>query len=125
MSQRLVLRLQGASDGQYRWLPIGSDGRPDGPVTEGSLSDAARLRRPLVVLAPAADVALFSTPLPRLSRQRAARAVPYALEDQLVEDVLPRGRARCTHRSVATLPLGLSFPIGFVVSLSVGLVVLS
>ncbi|NLO78738.1 MAG: type II secretion system protein GspL [Xanthomonadaceae bacterium] len=87
MSQRLVLRLQGASDGQYRWLPIGSDGRPDGPVTEGSLSDAARLRRPLVVLAPAADVALFSTPLPRLSRQRAARAVPYALEDQLVEDV--------------------------------------
>lgn len=87
MSQRLLLRLHGALDGQVRWLPLGADGRPSGPVESGRLADAAQLRRPLTVLAPPADVALLHAALPPLSRQRAAQAIPYALEDQLAEDV--------------------------------------
>lgn len=87
MSQRLVLRLHGAPAGQVQWLPLTADGRPAGLANYGSLDDVALLRRPLLVLAPTADVALFDVPLPQLSRQRAARAIPYALEDQLAEDV--------------------------------------
>ncbi|HEX5512821.1 MAG TPA: type II secretion system protein GspL [Gammaproteobacteria bacterium] len=87
MAQRLILRLSGESFDKAQWLPLGADGRADGPIGAGSLADAALLRRPAIVLAPTADVALFHVQIPPLSRQRAIRAVPYALEDQLAEDI--------------------------------------
>jgi general secretion pathway protein L len=87
MAQRLILRLSGESFDKAQWLPLGADGRADGPIGAGSLADAALLRRPAIVLAPTADVALFQVQIPPLSRQRAIRAVPYALEDQLAEDI--------------------------------------
>lgn len=87
MPQRLLLRLNGAPTTQVRWLPLGADGRPSGPAASGSLADAAQLQRPLLVLAPTADVALFDVQLPPLNRQRTLQAVPYALEDQLAQDV--------------------------------------
>lgn len=87
MAQRLILRLSGESFDKAQWLQLGADSRPDGPVATGSLADAALVQRPAIVLAPTADVALLQAQIPPLSRQRAIRAVPYALEDQLAEDI--------------------------------------
>ncbi|MEJ2645958.1 MAG: type II secretion system protein GspL, partial [Gammaproteobacteria bacterium] len=56
---------------------------------EGPLEDATALAagRRVVVLVPAQDVVLTRVTLPTQHRQKALRAVPYALEEQVVGDV--------------------------------------
>ena len=82
MPQRLVVRLEGESTDHVRWVLVDAGGRLAGPVGAGSLAEA-----PAVALVPTHAVSLLSARIPPLSRQRAAQAVPFALEDQLVEDV--------------------------------------
>lgn len=86
MSQRLIVRL-GSDTDQLRWVLLAADGRAEGPVGTGTPGQLPALNRPIVALAPTADVSLLNARIPPLSRQRAVRAVPFALEDQLVEDV--------------------------------------
>jgi general secretion pathway protein L len=89
MPQRLVLRLDGESYQTARWVRLDARGQPEGPAESGPLATAAEAARgrQLVALAPTAEVALLSVRLPPLSRQRAARAAPFALEDQLADEV--------------------------------------
>ncbi len=64
---------------------------PDAPlqVVKGTLSEAAAasVGHRVVVLVPAADVLLTQVTLPTRQRQRLLKAVPYALEEQLAEEV--------------------------------------
>jgi general secretion pathway protein L len=86
MPQRLLIRLH--TDGSYTWLAQGDDGRALSGAQVGlpaaaALAEAGRV----VVLVPAADVLLLDAPA--LSRQRAqlAKAVPFAIEEQLAQPV--------------------------------------
>lgn len=63
--------------------------RPAGSVFHGKLQDAAAqaVGARVSVLVPGADVLLAQVELPAMKAQRLAKAVPFALEEQLAEDV--------------------------------------
>lgn len=89
MRPRLVIRLSESTTALVRWVPLDADGQPDGAHGVGTLAEAAEAAqgRRVVALACGPDVLLTSAMVPTQSKQRLARAVPYALEDQLAEDV--------------------------------------
>jgi general secretion pathway protein L len=89
MPLTLLLRLPppGASDTE--WLLVDASGAPAGPRQRGPLELAAAVAASarVVALAPATQVLLAEPELPPGSGVKLARAVPFALEEQLTEDV--------------------------------------
>jgi general secretion pathway protein L len=89
MPLTLLLRLPppGASDTE--WLLVDASGAPAGPRQRGSLELAAAVAASarVVALAPATQVLLAEPELPPGSGVKLARAVPFALEEQLTEDI--------------------------------------
>ena len=85
MNQSLVLRL---SD-PVSWVITGADGGRIGPVSTGSLADAAPIaaERPLIVIAPGSSVTLGRPELPVKSGTRIAQVVPFAMEESLAGEV--------------------------------------
>ena len=91
MRKQLFLQLpaDGPSEaGDWCWV-VRDDERPGGSLFRGSLADSVKQAAGarVVVLVPGVDVLLASVELPGLNRQRLARAVPFALEEQLASDV--------------------------------------
>ena len=70
------------------WVLRDAD-RPAGSLFHGDLAEAAAQANGarVSVLVPAADVLLAQVELPAMKAQRLAKAVPFALEEQLAEDV--------------------------------------
>jgi general secretion pathway protein L len=70
------------------WV-LRDDERPAGALFHGNLQEAAAQAAGarVSVLVPGADVLLAQVELPAMKAQRLARAVPFALEEQLAEDV--------------------------------------
>jgi general secretion pathway protein L len=89
MPQSLLLRLPAAGQEETEWLTLDDAGAPTPTRQRGSLSLAAAVWRSgrLVVLAPAAQILMAEPELPPGSGVKLARAVPFALEEQLTEDV--------------------------------------
>jgi len=89
MRPRLVIRLNSAPQGKVHWLRLNAEGRPEGHAESGTLAQAAgaAAQRQVIALAPASELLLTEVRIPTQSRQRMLRAVPFALEDQLAEDV--------------------------------------
>ena len=87
MTRHLVVRLGGPLEAE--WLILdGPEQSPKGPRRGALSSVAAETRGARVsVLVPGADVLMARASLPAMHRQRLIKAVPYALEDQLAEDV--------------------------------------
>lgn len=85
MNQSLVLRLADP----VSWVITGADGGRIGPVSTGSLADAAPIaaERPLIVIAPGASVTLGRPVLPVKSGTRIAQVVPFAMEESLAGEV--------------------------------------
>ena len=85
MSQFLVLRLADT----VSWIIIDADGGRIGPVSTGTLADAAPLaaERTLVVIAPGASVTFAQPELPVKGGARLAQVVPYAMEELLAGEV--------------------------------------
>jgi len=85
MAGTLFIRLQ---QGGSSWR-VDEAGGASGCGDEGGLDQAAPhcRGRQVVLLIPVADAPLFQVKLPTRNRARMALAVPYALEDQLSEDV--------------------------------------
>jgi general secretion pathway protein L len=86
MPPRLILRLH--PDGNLSWLSLGEDGRaragsPRGAPPAQTLAAAEQI----VVLVPGEDVLITETAAVTRQRSQLAKAVPYALEDQLVSPV--------------------------------------
>lgn len=89
MKKQLFIHLPvGDGEAGARWV-LRDDSRPDGRLHSGPLEDAAALAAGarVIALVPGCDVLLASAELPTLGRQRLARAVPFALEEQLADDV--------------------------------------
>ena len=89
MPQSLLLRLPAAGQEETEWLTLDETGAPTPTRQRGSLSLAAAVWRTgrVVVLAPATQILLAEPELPPGSGVKLARAVPFALEEQLTEDV--------------------------------------
>jgi general secretion pathway protein L len=89
MPQTLLLRLPSPGQEETEWLTI--DDAADSQTTRqrGSLTLAAAVSRSgkVVALAPATQILLAEPELPPGTGVKLARAVPFALEEQLTEDV--------------------------------------
>jgi general secretion pathway protein L len=89
MPQSLLLRLPPAGEEETEWLTLDETGAPTPTRQRGSLTLAAAVWRTgrVVVLAPSTQILLAEPELPPGSGAKLARAVPFALEEQLTEDV--------------------------------------
>ncbi len=89
MTGSLVIRLNGAAGDNARWVLLDPAGQPVGQVRQGSLELAAAesAGRRVVMLVPAVDVILARIQVPMRSAPRVIKAAPFALEEQLAEDV--------------------------------------
>jgi general secretion pathway protein L len=89
MNNTLLLRADSVATDRWQWLRLDPEGKPAGKIHVGPLlsaaDDAAGLR--VVVLVPGADCLLTQVRIPGRNRQKLLRAVPYALEEQLSDDV--------------------------------------
>ena len=89
MRNTLLLRKDPGNVAIWRWLMLDSEGVPQGSVHTGALADVAREAsgQRIVVLVSGSDCLLTRVSIPGGSRQKLLRAVPYALEEQLSEEV--------------------------------------
>lgn len=86
MPQALMLRIDPtASEASWQYV---ENGQLAGPHREGRLADARRAAQgvQVIVLIPAEEIFLVQMPLPGKNRKKLLKAVPYAVEDQLVEE---------------------------------------
>lgn len=89
MAEILVIRLRSGAAEAASWCVVDSAGTRLGPLESGDLSEAVRLaaQRKIYILVPATEVLLAQTELPVRSAAKLLQAVPFALEEQLAEDV--------------------------------------
>src|ERR1700737_360197 len=89
MPQTLLLRLPTPGQEETEWLTIDDTGESTTTRQRGSLTLAAAVSRTgkVVALAPATQILLAEPELPPGSGIKLARAVPFALEEQLTEDI--------------------------------------
>ncbi len=86
MSERLLIRLH--SDGQLTWLAQDAGGRALSGTNSGAPAPPTLERaRRVVVLVPSEHVVLLDTDALSTRRAQLAKAVPFALEDQLASPV--------------------------------------
>lgn len=71
------------------WIELDETGQILQTHIHGNLADAGMIAKTseVIVAAPAQDVLLTTTELPKLNRQRLMAALPYSLEEQLADDV--------------------------------------
>lgn len=91
MRKQLLIQMPAADAGDApdaAWL-LRDEEQPSGRFFQGSLADAAAhaAGARVVALVPGADVLLARVEMPNLNRSNLAKAVPYALEEQLAGDV--------------------------------------
>ncbi len=89
MADWLLLRLPRTADQPASWLVVDPRGNAVGPPQTGPLSLAAprTAGRRICVLVPGNDVLLTEPDVPTKAGTKLAQVVPYALEEQLAEDI--------------------------------------
>lgn len=88
MPEYLVIRLR-AEDQPVQWLLADSTGTRRSGVSSGSLSEAATAAsdRPVIAMVPAVDILTTTVHMPVRSASKIRTALPFALEENLAEDV--------------------------------------
>jgi general secretion pathway protein L len=89
MAQSLLLRLPPPGQEETEWLTLDDSGAPTPTRQRGPLTLASAVWRGgrVIVLAPATQILLAEPELPPGGGAKLAKAVPFALEEQLTEDV--------------------------------------
>ena len=109
MPQSLLLRLPPSGQEETEWLTLDEAGAPTPTRQRGTLSLAAAVWRSgkVVVLAPAAQILLAEPALPPGGGTKLVRAVPFALEEHLTEDVDQLSFAIGHRRSNGSTPVAV------------------
>ena len=111
MRNTLLIRVGEDPAAGCHWLPLGNDGVPTGVVRSGTLAEAAVEANGLriVALIPGIDCLLTTVRIPgRSNRQKLLRAIPYALEEQLSDEV------EDLHFAVGELAASGEYPVAIV-----------
>ncbi len=89
MRNTLLLRADSVTGDTWRWLRLGPEGAPEGSIHIGPIAQAANETAGMraVVLVPGTECLLTEVQIPGRNRQKLLRAIPYALEDQLSDEV--------------------------------------
>ena len=108
MAEFLVLRLGEDTDQPVSWIAVDDRGTRRGNPRSGDLAEAAAEvgDRTLIVLAPASQALTFSTALPAKG-SRLLAALPYALEDQVADDIENLHFAPGKRHASGTLPVAV------------------
>jgi general secretion pathway protein L len=89
MADWLLLRLPRSPDQPATWLVVDARGAAQGPPQSGPISLAAprSVGRRICVLVPGTDVLVAEPELPTKAGTKLLQLVPYALEEQLADDI--------------------------------------
>src|SRR5882724_9408901 len=89
MADWLLIRLPRTPQQPATWLTVDPRGNPSGPPQSGPLSLAAprAVGRRICVLVPGTDVLLAEPEVPMKAGTKLQQVVPYALEEQLADDI--------------------------------------
>ncbi len=87
MRTSLLIRLHGDANQQVSWATFDTAGHVVESAIHVPLDTIPRHPRPPLVLIPGTDVVLTQADIPSKQWKRIVQAVPYALEEQLAEDV--------------------------------------
>jgi general secretion pathway protein L len=89
MADWLLIRLARTPEQPATWLTVDPRGNPSGPPQSGPLSLAAprAVGRRICVLVPGTDVLLTEPEVPTKAGTKLQQVVPYALEEQLADDI--------------------------------------
>ena len=82
MTGKVIIYLNAADFNQSCWFMNGAHHVGD----LASLTSAV-VDKEVIVVVPARDVLLISAQLPKMNRSRLLQALPFALEEQLIDDV--------------------------------------
>ena len=109
MAEYLVIRLGHTSDLAVEWIVADDGGTRRGQTVSGSLADAARdvRGRPVIVLVPATEVLTTTAEIPIRSGPRLRAALPFALEENLADDVDTLHFASGVRRENGKLPVAV------------------
>ena len=106
MADSILIRF---SDDQFEWLAVNGKGRPLSGVGRGNgeeLSTACKGKQ-VVLLVPGTDVLLTNVTIPTRNTTGIARALPYAVEEQLAEDVDQLHFARGAQNDEGAMPVAV------------------
>jgi len=110
MSEVLVLQMaERPADDAARWIVVDSNGTRIGPPVMGPLSAAtvdAKERR-VIVLVPATEVLSTSVDIPLKSAVKIQQALPFALEEQVADDVDELHFAAGARRTGGRIPVAV------------------
>lgn len=89
MQEKLIIILNARNPAQPSYAVINKDGQiqKSALAADGSEIKSEAGSREVVIVVPAQDVVLTSVTLPKMNRARVLQAIPYALEEQIIEDV--------------------------------------
>ena len=89
MADTIVVHLHDSQMSQVSWLQLGKNPPAQSPRGTGTLEEAAEQIRGwrLLVIAPACESLLTKVSIPSKNRQRLLQAIPYALENDLTEEI--------------------------------------
>jgi len=89
MADWLLIRLPRSPEQPVTWLTVDSRGNPSGPPQSGppSLAAPRAVGRRICVLVPSTDVLLAEPDVPMKAGTKLQQVVPYALEEQLADDI--------------------------------------
>ena len=109
MAEYLVIRLAENHDDPVDWIVVDGNGARLGPPQRGALDAAASAAddRSVIVLVPATNVLTTSTEIPMRPGARLLAALPFALEEQLADDVESLHFAAGTRRDSGRLPVAV------------------
>jgi general secretion pathway protein L len=109
MAQTLLLRLPAPGQDETEWLALDDAGETEPTRQRGSLTLAAAVSRngKVIALAPAAQILMAEPELPPGHGVKLAKAVPFALEEQLTEDVDQLSFAIGRRRVSGTTPVAV------------------
>ncbi len=109
MRQKTLIYLDTVEPLQASWVVFDDTGALIQSVSRGHLEqlNPAAKSYDLTVIVPAQDVLLTHAALPKLSRQQLMQALPFALEEQLIDDVTELHFAIAEYQADGTLPVAI------------------
>jgi len=109
MAEFLVIRIGERADQLAHWIAVDNTGARRSPPLTGPLSEAGTDigDRQVIVLVPGTEVLTTSVDIPVKGGSRLHAALPYALEDQLAEDIDQLHFAAGTRRSSGRIPVAI------------------
>lgn len=89
MDEKLIIRLDADPTAKVEWMTLDNRGQLTHGPERSSLADLSQFSQThtIVVLIPALDVLLTEVTMPKMSTLRMRKAVPFVLEEELIEDV--------------------------------------